>query len=430
MIRLMPEGSPSCKPDLNSKRGYLGVQAFLCLTFAFLIFVSLLFNEYASLGLWVLGDYWAAWSAFALLCMVRGYQLSSLNTVSLSSADKLREVIANKVVELEIIEQERGHLEFASKRFEELFQSIPTACFTFDSSGVIYEWNRAAEEMFGLRAHEAIQTSVFNTVARGNTALVVQGMIKDVFAGKSIEKSDVPFAHREGGTIHGLVSAFPLHDHAGQITGGVCAIADITQRVIDREELAKKHRQLFDLNQELEVANKSLAERADTDGLTGLYNHRKFRETFEIAYERACSSRPYCLLMLDVDEFKSYNDTFGHPAGDEVLRGVADVLREMGRGVRAFRYGGEEFAIIVRGGARRGVMVAEEIRQQIEDRVFPNRRITVSIGVTEHPGSGARNSSGVVSQADQALYIAKRSGRNQVCAFTPAVPVEIEQSAA
>lgn len=408
----------------------MGLQSVLCLTLSFATFVSLLINEYGRMGVRALEEYWIAWTAFALLCMVFGYRYSRLNAVPLSSADKLREVIANKEVELEIIEQERGHLEYASKRFEELFHSIPTACFTFDQNGTIYEWNRAAEEMFGRKAHETIQTSVYSTVAGDSNSQLIEALFDQVFTGESIEKTEVPFTHREGGTLYGLVSAFPLHDAAGNIKGGVCAIADITQRVIDREALAAKHRELYELNQELEVANKTLSERADTDGLTGLYNHRKFRESFEVIFGRACPQRPYSLLMIDVDEFKAYNDTFGHPAGDEVLRGVADVLRDLGHGIGAYRYGGEEFSVTVRGGARRGIIVAEEVRQKIEDREFPNRRITVSVGVTEHPGNGAVTSSEVVAQADQALYMAKRSGRNQVCTFAPVVaPVEIEQAA-
>ena len=176
-----------------------------------------------------------------------------------------------------------------------------------------------------------------------------------------------------------------------------------------REELASANDALRSKNAELERLS-------ITDGLTGLTNHRALMQRLndEVARVKR-SSRPFSFIMCDVDHFKSYNDTFGHPAGDEVLRMLAGILREATREVDcAARYGGEEFAVILDDTDLPGAMeVAERIRTRVESTEFPERRITVSIGVAEFPRDAA-DANALVAVADEALYIAKNEGRNQV----------------
>jgi diguanylate cyclase (GGDEF)-like protein len=119
--------------------------------------------------------------------------------------------------------------------------------------------------------------------------------------------------------------------------------------------------------------------------------------------------------MADVDEFKKYNDAFGHPAGDEVLKKVATILLSSTRSVDCTaRYGGEEFAVLLTGtGAEVATEVAERIRARVETEEFAGRRITLSIGIAEFPANG-HTADEVISSADEALYAAKRSGRNRV----------------
>jgi diguanylate cyclase (GGDEF)-like protein len=119
--------------------------------------------------------------------------------------------------------------------------------------------------------------------------------------------------------------------------------------------------------------------------------------------------------MADVDHFKSYNDTFGHPAGDEVLKRVATLLRESTRIIDCVaRYGGEEFAVLLPETDTAGALeVAERIRKRVVSEPFPDRAITLSIGVAEFPKDGDRAEM-VIAVADAALYEAKRGGRNQV----------------
>lgn len=199
------------------------------------------------------------------------------------------------------------------------------------------------------------------------------------------------------------------------------------------ERLTIKNRALQTLNVELEAkvssrtkeladANQRLAHLAVTDGLTGLYNRRHFQEALELEVERSSrTSLPVSLIMLDVDHFKKYNDRNGHPAGDQVLREIAQLL-ERSRRVNDFcaRYGGEEFAVIlVDTGRDTAVQVAERIRKEVEVFSFsheteqPGGGITISLGVATCPDNG-KDVAVLIKAADDALYQAKEKGRNRV----------------
>lgn len=189
------------------------------------------------------------------------------------------------------------------------------------------------------------------------------------------------------------------------------------------ESLREAYRELQNIHQDLEtqskslvVANERLEGLAATDGMTGLANHRKFQERIREELEnhrtlgRACS-----LLLLDVDHFKQYNDTFGHPAGDVVLKTVARLAFDAVRPTDLVaRYGGEEFAVILLGAdTEHAVLVAERIRTRIASHEFPSRAVTVSIGAC----SVTPNIASVeewIAAADSALYAAKHGGRNRV----------------
>jgi diguanylate cyclase (GGDEF)-like protein len=166
--------------------------------------------------------------------------------------------------------------------------------------------------------------------------------------------------------------------------------------------------------------NAALYHIAITDELTGLYSKRHFRNTIEKKfqlYEKY--GETLSLLMIDIDDFKKVNDTYGHPAGDAVLRTVAgrvlSAIRERDLG---FRYGGEEFAVLLQATeSSGGVYVAERIREQViaaATRVNGHElRVTVSIGVASIP-EHARTIRDLVSEADKALYVAKKAGKNRV----------------
>jgi diguanylate cyclase (GGDEF)-like protein len=121
------------------------------------------------------------------------------------------------------------------------------------------------------------------------------------------------------------------------------------------------------------------------------------------------------VMMLDVDDFKSYNDTFGHPAGDAALKIVAGILKDILRGADvAARYGGEEFAILLpQTTSVEAAAIAERLRQRIEHTEFPKRRITISIGIASC-SKEIDTPEDVIAAADHALYEAKNNGRNKV----------------
>jgi diguanylate cyclase (GGDEF)-like protein len=161
---------------------------------------------------------------------------------------------------------------------------------------------------------------------------------------------------------------------------------------------------------------------ASTDGLTEVYNHRTFQERLSQEIARADRyRRPLSVLMIDVDHFKVYNDTCGHPQGDIVLQDLARLLREMSRtSDTVARYGGEEFALILPETDSVGAQkIAQRLREQVEGYAFPGKEImpggtlTISIGVATHAPAGSKDA--LLQAADTALYTAKREGRNRVC---------------
>jgi two-component system cell cycle response regulator len=168
---------------------------------------------------------------------------------------------------------------------------------------------------------------------------------------------------------------------------------------------------------------------ATTDGLTGLVNHRTFQSRLD---EHLAQARRYgkklSLLLCDIDHFKSVNDTYGHPAGDVVLKGVARTLARAARTTDVVaRYGGEEFAIVMPETDAAGAMViAERIRERVAQVTFETEqgplRVTLSLGVATCPEDGDAKAA-LVERADGCLYHAKRTGRNRsVAAASPGAP--------
>jgi diguanylate cyclase (GGDEF)-like protein len=158
---------------------------------------------------------------------------------------------------------------------------------------------------------------------------------------------------------------------------------------------------------------------AITDGLTGLYNHRHFQEELSSEFRRLERfSDPFSLLLVDIDFFKKVNDSYGHPAGDEILRRVSGIMRETVRNIDiCARYGGEEFAAILLGTNHEGARkMAERLRRAVMEKTFSldgkDLRVTVSIGSATSPrDAGVKEE--LIGKADKALYHAKRNGRNR-----------------
>ncbi len=160
-----------------------------------------------------------------------------------------------------------------------------------------------------------------------------------------------------------------------------------------------------------------------TDALTGLYNHRAYKE-------RVDTLAQYVLLIIDIDHFKKLNDTHGHLIGDKVLVALGNIIKQSVRsGDLAFRYGGEEFVVLLPGTtAQIGLKIAERLRQKVAEFPFEGENchiaVTVSLGVSvKKPGM---NSQMVFEQADRALYRAKQLGRNNVQSYIKAEPAAVK----
>ena len=167
-------------------------------------------------------------------------------------------------------------------------------------------------------------------------------------------------------------------------------------------------------NVQLEAQNSRLETLATTDSLTGLKNRHAFEQGLGVEFMLARRfDRPMSTILLDVDHFKQFNDEFGHPAGDEVLKTVAKVLRANTRPTDLVaRYGGEEFVVVLpETPISDALAMAERIRRNVEQEPWPQRTITASFGVVD-TGSHIRNERDLIARADEALYRAKASGRN------------------
>ncbi len=174
------------------------------------------------------------------------------------------------------------------------------------------------------------------------------------------------------------------------------------------------------------VENATLLEKTKllsiTDGLTSLYNRRHFQRKLDEELKKMRNAKsPLSLLLTDIDFFKNYNDINGHPAGDEVLRKVANIMKENTKGSDIVaRYGGEEFVVILpRTSKDNATKVAEHLRGSIQEYNFknetaqPNKDLTITIGLASFP-EDAKDAEGLIQKADEALYEGKRKGRNQV----------------
>lgn len=195
-------------------------------------------------------------------------------------------------------------------------------------------------------------------------------------------------------------------------------------KIRSMQRLALMRASLLSLTRKLDAANQELIRISSSDGLTGVANRRYFDEALSVEWRRARRhSNPVALLMCDIDFFKLYNDTYGHLAGDECLRKVANAINRHSErpSDTVARYGGEEFAVILAettiGGA---LMVAEKIRNAIRQLNLPHDSspfgyVTLSIGIASAAPGFDNPPDDLIHAADKALYRAKQEGRDRVC---------------
>ena len=223
----------------------------------------------------------------------------------------------------------------------------------------------------------------------------------------------------------------PLKDLAEAVTEVSHGNYNVQLPLDRRDELGDVAHAFNAMSTHLKENFAKVSDMANRDGLTGLYNARFFQEALGRELERVKrSARPFSLLIFDADRFKRVNDRYGHPVGDVILQHVSRIGRSVLRGYDVLaRYGGEEFiAMLTDTTSSQAALLAERLRKGVEQRPFVTEdgeaiKVTVSIGVAQaRPPFDKKE---IITQADQALYRAKETGRNRVVVFKPIMATDV-----
>ncbi len=315
---------------------------------------------------------------------------------------------------------ERKAMEDALRRSEEAMRAVlgaaPVILYAADTDGTITLSEGTGLASLGLKPGEAVGRSVWEFSTGSPEALE---KTRRALAGETVS-----YDMRLGALcLH--IELRPQRDSEGAVCGIIGVSFDVTERKKIEEQLQDYMVVLEHQKIQLEESNRELESLATTDGLTGLKNHRTFQAKLAEEFARSVRyQQPLSLLLLDVDHFKRYNDSFGHPAGDAVLRQVADALRGSARDTDVpARYGGEEFVVILPLTDEAGALAfAERVRLAIAGADWAQRPVTVSLGVStltlDTPSAAS-----LIALADGALYLSKEAGRNCATHGNPAAPL-------
>ena len=338
---------------------------------------------------WVLSEWWKALRtdvivAGVLLCMI--VLLAAL--VSLQLRSRMRTVRA--------LRQSEAH-------YRLLADNIADIIILIDARSLLRYVSRSAEPVLGLRPNDLVGKSCFDLVHPDDWESVKSATAR-LNGVDSV--STVVFRHYRGdGTLAWVESKFKQASETDDPSQRefLCVIRDVTERKRMEDELTQLNRRLTQL--------------AATDGLTGLTNRRTFDGFLRREFE---SCETIAVLLFDIDNFKGYNDTYGHQAGDRCLQAVAKAIGDATANTSGLsaRYGGEEFAVVLPNTSDAAALkVAEAIRLTVRALGIPNTAssrgyITISVGVAARNRS-TLDEAALVGEADTALYEAKRLGRNR-----------------
>jgi diguanylate cyclase (GGDEF)-like protein/PAS domain S-box-containing protein len=292
-------------------------------------------------------------------------------------------------------------------RFRLLAENTADLITCSDAEGRRIYVSPASRDLIGFEPAELLGKKP-RDLAHPDDLDIVDLMMAEVVAGRPASGVQYRVAHRNGGYRWAEVAGKPL----GGGLGTVFVMRDITARKLMENELAEAHHQLELL--------------ASTDGLTGLANRRALDKQLEVEFARATRGKTdLSFLLIDVDSFKAFNDTYGHQAGDDCLRRLAAALKDSLRrpGDLTARYGGEELAAILPATNASGALErAEVVRRAVRELAIPHTGsshgvVTISVGVaTLKAGAELVDVTGLIRAADEALYAAKAEGRDKVVA--------------
>ncbi len=320
---------------------------------------------------------------------------------------------------------------------EALFAAITNSLLVMDSSLTIVDANRAQMERLG-GTREALIGAAWTDVFPHLAAAGRERDLRAVLQSGRAHRGRMPLMSADGEVLLFDVVTYPIADpESGQVTHLVEYAHEVSEEVKLQLQIVDAHNdllavteQLEDKTAEIDAANGQLEEKcamleecnarleklAVLDVMTDLPNHRAFQEWLAREVKSARRhKRAFSLILFDVDNFKQYNDRFGHPEGDVLLAQIASLTRDSIRATDLpARYGGEEFAIILPETDKYGAaLVAERLRATVAEYAFPHRQVTVSVGIAEFPSDAAEGDE-LVTCADKAMYHAKSGGKNAV----------------
>lgn len=318
-------------------------------------------------------------------------------------------------------------------------QSFRIIVFLVDDQAMIAEAVRRALADEDLDFHYCQDpTEAVKRAMELSPTIILQDLVMPEIDGLTMVKfyranpilSQVPIivlSTKEDPEIKSKAFAYGANDYLVKLPDKVELIARIryhSQAYINQKERDEAFRALEKSQKELAEANKILEKLSSLDGLTGVPNRRRFDEVLKQEWQRAVRhSTALSLVMLDIDFFKLYNDTYGHQGGDECLKRVAKALEGAARRETDIvaRYGGEEFAAILPETGSKGAFdVAEALRAIVEKQGIPHEsskvsdHVTISVGVATWLPEKGSNPEQLLAAADQALYKSKENGRNRV----------------
>jgi diguanylate cyclase (GGDEF)-like protein/PAS domain S-box-containing protein len=314
--------------------------------------------------------------------------------------------------------EERARTEAALRdsevRFRLLAENASDVVSLHDLDGQVLYISPSCERVFGFSPDEMARMRPFTMVHPEDRARATAHH-EALLRGEPVTALTCRNLHKSGRHVWVETSWRPILNRSNKIVRLQAASRDVTERRENERQLEEAKAKLQAQQERLIDANARLEALASLDALTGLKNRRAFEERLheEIARARR-SQESFALLLLDIDHFKHFNDSFGHPRGDDVLKSVARVLSRSVRDVDFIaRHGGEEFAIILPDTDRDGAkLMGERLRVAIEENAWDARPITISVGAAAWTEGATAES--LVDQADRALYRSKQAGRNIV----------------
>jgi diguanylate cyclase (GGDEF)-like protein/PAS domain S-box-containing protein len=334
----------------------------------------------------------------------------------------------NRRMKLEVAERQQAEslLRSSEDRMRKLLDISPDGIITTDPDGRITYFSAKQAEIVGAPDNaNVIGHSVFDWFHPEDRDLA-RARVQRQMRGEHMSPRAYRLLKYDGGMIWGEIASALIDDGAGGSEGMLIIVRDINERKFLEEALHRTNESLLAQIQETNRLQDQLREQVVRDPLTGLYNRRYLDETLDREISRASrEDYPLCIAIIDLDHFKNVNDTYGHQAGDEVLKTLGKLLRGSARGGDiACRWGGEEFMLVLpRMTAETAQQRTEQWRNAFAELRFPfsaqHISVTLSVGIAAFPAHG-KTSATLTQNADVALYLAKAQGRNRVVVFAPA----------